>query len=146
MILHEDNILNKFRIWKERHIRMRKLYQLSGWTKNSSYHSTSAAVQIHYLPHSIASTWPLSHGGGNWGGHAPYLGTPLVGQCHSPLATRRLSTRRPHRAWCYSRVARPASLSGHTVWPPRRTAHAGSARQARTSDYTVTHSTHPITL
>ena len=33
----EDNILNKFRIWKERHIDMRKPYQLPGCTKNASY-------------------------------------------------------------------------------------------------------------
>ena len=33
MLPNEDNICNKFRIWTERHIRMRKPYQLSGWTK-----------------------------------------------------------------------------------------------------------------
>ena len=27
---HEDNILNKFRIWKERHVQMRKPYQSPG--------------------------------------------------------------------------------------------------------------------
>ena len=35
---HGDNILNKFRILKERHIQMRKPYQLPGWTENSSYY------------------------------------------------------------------------------------------------------------
>ena len=35
---NEDNIPNKFRILKERHIQMRKPYQLPGWTKDSSYY------------------------------------------------------------------------------------------------------------
>ena len=30
MLPHEDNVLNKFRNWKERHIRVRKPYQLPG--------------------------------------------------------------------------------------------------------------------
>ena len=30
---HEDDILNKFRIWNERHLQVRKPYQLPGWTK-----------------------------------------------------------------------------------------------------------------
>ena len=38
LLIYEDNISNKFRILKERHIQMRKPYQLPGWTKNSSYY------------------------------------------------------------------------------------------------------------
>ena len=35
-----DNVLNKFRILKERHVQMRKPYQSpgQGWMKNSSYY------------------------------------------------------------------------------------------------------------
>ena len=39
VITGSDNIPNKFRILKERHIQMRKPYKLPGWTKNSSYYS-----------------------------------------------------------------------------------------------------------
>ena len=35
---HEDNVLNKFRILKERHVQMRKPYQSPGRMKNSSYY------------------------------------------------------------------------------------------------------------
>ena len=38
------------RILKERHIRMRKPYQLPGWTKNSSYYSAPVGDQTHDLP------------------------------------------------------------------------------------------------
>ena len=41
---------NKFRILKERHIQMRKLYQLPGWTKNSSYSSAPVGDRTHDLP------------------------------------------------------------------------------------------------
>ena len=34
MLPHEDDILNKFEIWNERHLQVRKPYQLPGWTKN----------------------------------------------------------------------------------------------------------------
>ena len=34
----EDNVLNKFRILKERHVQMRKPYQSPGRMKNSSYY------------------------------------------------------------------------------------------------------------
>ena len=34
---------------QERHIRMRKPYQLPGWTKNSSYYSAPAGAQTHDL-------------------------------------------------------------------------------------------------
>ena len=56
MFPHEDNSLTKFRIWKERHIRMRKPYQLNGWAQNS-YCSVPAGVRAHEPPHPIASTW-----------------------------------------------------------------------------------------
>ena len=42
----------------ERHIWMRKLYQLPGWTKSASYYSASAGVRTRHLLHSTASTWP----------------------------------------------------------------------------------------
>ena len=35
---HEENVLNKFRILKERHVQMRKPYQSPGRMKNSSYY------------------------------------------------------------------------------------------------------------
>ena len=45
MLPHDDNILNKFRILKEGRSRMRKPYQLTGWTsKNSSYYRSPASV------------------------------------------------------------------------------------------------------
>ena len=47
LLPHEDNILNKFRILKERHIQMRKPYQVPGWTKNSPYYSASVGDRIH---------------------------------------------------------------------------------------------------
>ena len=46
----EDNIPNKFRILKGRHIQMRKPYQLPGWTKNSSYYSAPVGDRTHDLP------------------------------------------------------------------------------------------------
>ena len=63
---HGDNIPNKFRILKERHIQMRKPYQLPIWTKNSYYivprsgielttsrlHSFTVAKVSHALNHS----------------------------------------------------------------------------------------------
>ena len=56
---HEDKMIpNKFRILKERHIRMRKPYQLPGWTKNSPYYSAPVGDLTRDLPHSIASSWP----------------------------------------------------------------------------------------
>ena len=50
LLPHGDNIPNKFRILKERHIQMRKPYQLPGWTKNSSYYSAPAGGRTHDLP------------------------------------------------------------------------------------------------
>ena len=50
VIYHEDNIPNKFRILKEKHIQMRKPYQLPGWTKNSSYYSAPIGDRTHDLP------------------------------------------------------------------------------------------------
>ena len=44
-VVHGDNIPNKFRILKERHIQMRKPYQLTGWTKNSSYIIVPRSIQ-----------------------------------------------------------------------------------------------------
>ena len=41
----KDNIPNEFKIEKERHIQMRKPYQLPGWTKNSSYYSAPVGDQ-----------------------------------------------------------------------------------------------------
>ena len=46
----EENIVNKFRILKERHIQMRKPYRLPGWTKNSSYYSAPVGDRTHDLP------------------------------------------------------------------------------------------------
>ena len=46
----EDNIPNKFRILKERHIQMRKPYRLPGWTKNSSYYSAPVGDRTRDLP------------------------------------------------------------------------------------------------
>ena len=39
LLPHVDNIPNKLRILKERHVQMRKPYQFPGWTKNSSYYN-----------------------------------------------------------------------------------------------------------
>ena len=44
MLSHEDNIPNKFRIWKERHIRMKKPYQLPGRTKHAPYNFTKNTI------------------------------------------------------------------------------------------------------
>ena len=49
-VITGDNIPNKFRILKERHIQMRKAYQLPGWTKNSSYYSAPVRDRTHDLP------------------------------------------------------------------------------------------------
>ena len=46
MLAHEYSILNKFRILKERHIRMRKPYRLPGWTKNSSYIVLRSGIEL----------------------------------------------------------------------------------------------------
>ena len=45
MLPHEDDILNKFRIWNERHLQVRKPYQLPGWTKNSPYYNALAGIE-----------------------------------------------------------------------------------------------------
>ena len=50
LLPHDDNIPNKFRILKGRHIQMRKPYQLPGWTKNSSYYSAPVGDRTHDLP------------------------------------------------------------------------------------------------
>ena len=50
ILQHEDNILNKFRIWKEWRIAMRKPYQLPGWIKNSWIKMPWSGFE---LPHSI---------------------------------------------------------------------------------------------
>ena len=47
---HGDNIPNKFRILKGRHIQMRKPYQLRGWTKNLSYYSAPVGDRTRDLP------------------------------------------------------------------------------------------------
>ena len=53
--VHEDNVLNKFRIWKERHVQMRKPYQSPGRMKNSSYYIAPVGDRTHDLPHTVAS-------------------------------------------------------------------------------------------
>ena len=50
LLPHGDNIPNKFRILKERHIQMRKPYQLPGWTKNSPYYSVPIGDRTRDLP------------------------------------------------------------------------------------------------
>ena len=52
---HEDNVLNKFRILKERHVQMRKPYQSPARMKNSSYYIAPAGDRTHDLPHTVAS-------------------------------------------------------------------------------------------
>ena len=47
---HGDNIPNKFRVWKERHIQMRKPYQLPDWTNNPSFYSAPVGDRTHDLP------------------------------------------------------------------------------------------------
>ena len=42
MLPHEDDILNKFGIWNERHLQVRKPYHLPGWMKNSPYYNAPA--------------------------------------------------------------------------------------------------------
>ena len=53
--VHEDNVLNKFRIWIERHVQMRKPYQSPGRMKNSSYYIAAVGERTHDLPHTVAS-------------------------------------------------------------------------------------------
>ena len=53
MLPYEDDILNKFRIWNERHLEVRKPYQLPGWTKNSPYYNVPARDRTHDLLLSI---------------------------------------------------------------------------------------------
>ena len=56
---HEDNVLNKFRILKERHVQMRKPYQSPyqspGRMKNSSHYIAPAGDRTHDLPYTVAS-------------------------------------------------------------------------------------------
>ena len=54
---HEDNVLNKFRIWKERHNYSDegKPCQSPGRMKNSSYYIAPVGVRTHDLPHTVAS-------------------------------------------------------------------------------------------
>ena len=54
---HEDDILNKFRIWNERHLQVRKPYQLPGWTKNSPYYNVPPWDRTRDLLLSIDSAW-----------------------------------------------------------------------------------------
>ena len=54
----EDSVVNKFRIWEERHFLIRKPYQLTGWTKDSSYYSAPVWEPNSRPPASIASSWP----------------------------------------------------------------------------------------
>ena len=56
MLPHEDNLLNKFRIRKERHVQMRIPYQSPGRMKNSSYYIAPAGDRTHDLPLTVAST------------------------------------------------------------------------------------------
>ena len=53
---HDDNVLNKFRIWKERHVQMRKPYQSPG-SDETNHHTIIAPVgdRTHDLPHTVAS-------------------------------------------------------------------------------------------
>ena len=49
MLPHEDNVLNKFRIWKERHIQMREnraSHQSPGRMKNSSYYMPRSGFEL----------------------------------------------------------------------------------------------------
>ena len=46
---------NKFRILKERHVKVRKPYQSSGRMKNSSYYIAPVGDRTHDLPHTAAS-------------------------------------------------------------------------------------------
>ena len=57
LLRHEDNVLNKFRIWKERHVQMRgnRARHAPGRMKNSSYYIAPVGVRTHDLPHTVAS-------------------------------------------------------------------------------------------
>ena len=59
MLPHEDNVLNKFRIWKERHNSdERKPCQSPGRMKNSyptRVYIAPVGVRTHDLPHTVAS-------------------------------------------------------------------------------------------
>ena len=52
---HEDNVLNKFRILKERHVQVRKPYQSPGRMKNTFYYIAPVGNGTHDLPHIVAS-------------------------------------------------------------------------------------------
>ena len=52
---HEDNVLNKFRILKERHVQMRKPYKSPGRMKKSSYYIARSGIKITTSLHTIAS-------------------------------------------------------------------------------------------
>ena len=68
LLPHEDNVLNKFRILKERHVQLRKPYQSPGRMKNSSYYIAPVGDRTHDLPHNVASNMVKvsGHGGGDY--------------------------------------------------------------------------------
>ena len=55
LLPREDNVLNKFRILKERHVQMRKPYQSPGRMKNSSYYIAPVGDRTHDLPNTVDS-------------------------------------------------------------------------------------------
>ena len=57
MLPHEDDILNKFGIWNEKNLQVRKPYQLPGWTKHSPYNNAPAGDSNYDLLLSVESTW-----------------------------------------------------------------------------------------
>ena len=60
MLPHEDDILNKFIIRNERHLQVRKPYQLPGWMKSWPYYNALAGDRTRDLLLSIDSAW-LEH-------------------------------------------------------------------------------------
>ena len=65
IMTHEDNVLNKFRIWKERHVQMRKPYQSPGSDEKLILLYCPVGDRTHDLPHPVASNmFKVSHGGG----------------------------------------------------------------------------------
>ena len=94
MLLQEDNVLNKFRIWKERHIYSdeRKPYQSPGRMKNSSYYIAPVGDRTHDLPHTVASNMvkvshALHHGGGfsHGGGYTIFLEGLSIVDIYKPI-------------------------------------------------------------
>ena len=69
MLPHEDNVLNEFRIWKERHVQMRKPFQSPG---------SDEKLILLYYPSRGSNSWPPAHS----------RALQTWSRCPKPLTTR----------------------------------------------------------